>query len=584
MAPALSSNSFLLNIPASQSRKTVKKQRLTAFAKKAGAGPFSGFQFGKSADDPSSREGQEDISGNSSPFKFNFGKLPDVKSFVPAVNSPASGLSLIRRKDPGTVFVAGATGQAGVRIAQSLLREGFKVRAGVPDLGAAQELALLAAKYKIISNDESRRLNAVASNFNDAEAIAKAIGNASKVVVTIGPGENGPTADVTFSDALQVIQAAQLANVGHVAIIYNGSSFTASTYNVLDGITSFFGNMFARSAPLTIPEFLQKLVETDLRYTLIKTNLTEDYLPESSYNIVVSAEGSAGATDYKVSKSKIASLVAGIFSNTAVAENKVVKVFTDPAAPSKPAEELFTIIPEDGRRKAYAEALAKARKEEEATRATEKSRLAAEAAKMRKEELKKLAKQEAEAASFAEQAQEKAAAAGVSVESLLSKAQGISSGLSWENLSSQLKSAVQQPAEAAKMRKEELKKLAKQEAEAASFAEQAQEKAAASGVSVESLLSKAQGISSGLSWENLSSQLKSAVQQPGEDSKVQVATVRGQGRARNLPAQKAVVKKSASLKSREVPKPKAKQPESKTEVRKVFGGLFQQETIYVDDD
>ena len=72
-----------------------------------------------------------------------------MKSFVPAVNSPASGLSLIRRKDPGTVFVAGATGQAGVRIAQSLLREGFKVRAGVPDLGAAQELALLAAKYKV---------------------------------------------------------------------------------------------------------------------------------------------------------------------------------------------------------------------------------------------------------------------------------------------------------------------------------------------------------------------------------------------------------------------------------------------------
>lgn len=149
MAPALSSNSFFLNVPTTQSRITLKKQRLVVFAKKAGAGPFSGFQFGKSADDSSSGEGQEEISGNSSPFKFNFGKLPDVKSFVPAVSSPASGLSFGRRKDPGTVFVAGATGQAGVRIAQSLLREGFKVRAGVPELGAAQELALLAAKYKV---------------------------------------------------------------------------------------------------------------------------------------------------------------------------------------------------------------------------------------------------------------------------------------------------------------------------------------------------------------------------------------------------------------------------------------------------
>lgn len=144
MAPALSSNSFVLNFRTPRSRPTVKKQRLTVFAKKAG--PFSGFQFGKSVDDSSSGEGN---SGNSSPFKFSFGpKFPDVKTLVPA-SKPASGLSFIRRKDPGTVFVAGATGQAGSRIAQSLLREGFKVRAGVPDLGAAQELALLAAKYKV---------------------------------------------------------------------------------------------------------------------------------------------------------------------------------------------------------------------------------------------------------------------------------------------------------------------------------------------------------------------------------------------------------------------------------------------------
>lgn len=47
------------------------------------------------------------------------------------------------------MFVAGASGQAGVRIAQKLLREGFSVRAGVPELGAAQELAQLAAKYKV---------------------------------------------------------------------------------------------------------------------------------------------------------------------------------------------------------------------------------------------------------------------------------------------------------------------------------------------------------------------------------------------------------------------------------------------------
>ncbi|OVA09473.1 hypothetical protein BVC80_7763g6 [Macleaya cordata] len=135
---------------------------------------------------------------------------------------PSSGFSFgnSRRKDPRTVFVAGATGQAGIRIAQMLLRKGFTVRAAVPDLG---------------------------SSFDDAESIAKAIGNASKVVVTVGPAENGPTSEVTLEDPLQVLQASQLAGVDHVAIIYDGTSGASKTMsNVLYGISSFFNNLFTR--------------------------------------------------------------------------------------------------------------------------------------------------------------------------------------------------------------------------------------------------------------------------------------------------------------------------------------------------
>lgn len=120
------------------------------------------------------------------------------------------------------------------------------------------------------------------------------------MVVTIGPAENGPTTEVTTLDALQIIQGAQLAGVGHVAIIYDGNNIATSTNNVLDGISSFFNNIFSRSPPLTIKEFLEKVVETDVSYTLIKTSLTEDFSPESSYNLVMSVEGSTGANDYKV--------------------------------------------------------------------------------------------------------------------------------------------------------------------------------------------------------------------------------------------------------------------------------------------
>ncbi|GLT55367.1 hypothetical protein SLA2020_284970 [Shorea laevis] len=381
-------------------------------------------------------------------------------------------------------------------------------------------LLTIASTPQIISNEDSKRLNAVESTFQGAESIAKAIGNASKVVVTIGPAENGPTSEVSTSDALQVIKAAQLAGVGHVAIIYDGNAAGASTYNVLDGISTFFNNIFSRSQPLSVPEFLQKVVETDVSYTFIKTNLTEDFSPESSYNVVVSAERIAGANDFKVAKSKIASLVADVFSNTAVAENKVVEVFTDPSAPARRVDELFSAIPEDGRRKAYAESRAKAKAEEEATIAAEKAREAAEATKKLEEEVKKLSVQEARAASLAEEAQEKAEVAGASVETLLNKAKDFGSGLSWEKLSSQVTTAVQNSA---------------------------------------------------------------------EKSKVQIATVRGQAKARSLQPTKAVVNKQPSfklpsLKPKEEPKPKGKQTEGKTEVRKVFGGLFSQETIYVDDD
>ncbi|KAJ6750680.1 hypothetical protein OIU85_001240 [Salix viminalis] len=454
MAPTLTSISFLPSTTP-HSRLSPKNTRLTVFAKQAG--PFSPFQFGKPKDDASSSEGSQ----NDAWFWAVIWEL--------------------RRKDPGTVFVAGATGQAGIRIAQTLLREGFSVRAGVPQIGAAQELARVAALYKIISNEELKRLNAVESTFQDAESIAKAIGNASKVVVTIGPTENGPTSEVSTLDALQVIEAAQLAGVGHVAIIYDGNIASSSTYNVLDGFKSFFNNLFSQPQ-LSVPEFLQKVVETDVRYTLIKTSLTEDFSPESSYNLVVSAERSTDTDDYKVAKSQIALVVANVFSDTSAAENKVVEVFTSPSAPSRPVNELFSAIPEDGRRKVYAEAFAKAKAEEEARIAVEK---ASEAAKNLEEEAKKLSEQEAKAASLAEDAQEKAEAAGASVESFMSKAKEIGSGLSWEKLSSQISTT---------------------------------------------------------------------------DPKLR------------------------PVKPKEEPKPKAKETESKTEVRKMFGGLFQQETIYIDDD
>ncbi|XP_047164265.1 protein PLASTID TRANSCRIPTIONALLY ACTIVE 16, chloroplastic [Vigna umbellata] len=517
MTPTLTSNSSLLTTTP-HSRFTLRNPRLRVFAKKSGS--FPSFGLGKPKDDSSSPD-DKDTSSNSNPFRLDFGKIPDVTSLIPVpANNSSPGFSFgnPRRKDPSTVFVAGATGQAGIRIAQTLLREGFSVRAGVSELGSAQELARLAAQYKIISNEQAKRLNAVQSSFDNADSIAKAIGNASKVVVTISSAENGPTAEVSASDALQVVQAAQLAGVGHVAVIYDENGVGASTYNVLDGLSSFFNNLFSRSQPLTIQEFLQKVIETDVKYTFIKTSLTDDFAPESSYNVVVLGEGNTSANDYKVAKSKIASLVADVFANTEVAENKVVKVYSDPNAPLKRVDELFSPIPEDGRRKAYAEMQKKAKAEEAARVAAEKASEAAESAKKLEQEVKKLSQQEALAANLAQEAQEKAEAAGASVENLLNKAKDFGAGFSWEKLSSQITTSIQNPDE-------------------------------------------------------------------DEKPKVQLATVRGQAKARNLAPNKAVVKQTPPRRAASKPKEeKPKKEETTKEVRNVFGGLFKQETIYVDDD
>ncbi|RWW11860.1 hypothetical protein GW17_00024502 [Ensete ventricosum] len=174
---------------------------------------------------------------------------------------------------------------------------------------------------------------------------------------------------------------------------------------------------------------------------------------------------------------------------------------------------VLSAIPEDGRRKAYAEAVAKAKAEEEA--AEEKAREAEEAAKKLEEEVKKLSEKKARATSLSKEAQQRVAEAGSSLDNLFIKAKGLSNDLSWDKLSSQLTAAVSQI--------------------------------------------------------NNNNDDDEAMEE--KKARTQIATVRGQAKARNLPSKKAVVKKPPQ-------KPKPKQPE----VKNIFGGLFKQETIYIDDD
>ena len=142
---------------------------------------------------------------------------------------------------------------------------------------------------QIIAAADAKRLNAVEFNSEDIESTAKAIGNASKAVVSIGPTEDGPSSKVTTTDALNVIEAARLANVNHVVVVYESDGESS---NILDGISSFFGNLF-RKSEISLAELIDRIVEMGLSYKILKASSIDDFISEKDYNLVLKAEESA---------------------------------------------------------------------------------------------------------------------------------------------------------------------------------------------------------------------------------------------------------------------------------------------------
>mgnify|MGYP002775850066 FL=1 len=119
-------------------------------------------------------------------------------------------------------------------------------------------------------------MNAVEFDYKNVESIAKAIGAAAQVVVTIGPTEDGPKSNVSFEDASNVIDAAKLANITNLVVIYEPTGATVGSGDVsLAGIASFFTGLFNKPVAVSLSEILEKIVDSELSYTLVKTALTE---------------------------------------------------------------------------------------------------------------------------------------------------------------------------------------------------------------------------------------------------------------------------------------------------------------------
>lgn len=149
--------------------------------------------------------------------------------------------------------------------------------------------------WQVISRDEAKRLNAVEFDFKNVSSIAKALGNAGKVVVTVGPTEDGPLGKVTRDDALRVLEAATLSNAGHFVLVTEPGTGVSADDGPLAGLAALFGNLFSKGAEISESGLVDKLLETNLPYTFIKaasTDGVDDYCPEGG-NLVVEAEGAA---------------------------------------------------------------------------------------------------------------------------------------------------------------------------------------------------------------------------------------------------------------------------------------------------
>ncbi|CAI5986117.1 unnamed protein product [Closterium sp. NIES-65] len=357
------------------------------------------------------------------------------------VKLPFAALIRGRPADRKTVFVAGATGLTGARVVVELLSAGLSVRAGVEDLSDAQQLAELAAKYKVITGEEAKRLNFVEYSASDSEFTAKSIANAGTVVVTLGAGENGPSGNLEVDEALSLARAAILANAPAFVLV---SDFAAAPAGVavksksggggsggglIAAILNFFRSLAGKKGDTaSYSSVLTELVEADaLDYTVLRVGKFEADSSAYRTNLVVGEEGSIAAGS--LARVQVAQVIAAIAANPGLAANKVVDLVADAGAEAGDIAELLAEVPEDSRRavkKEAAERAAAAEQEKqlrllasaEAEAAAEEARRAAESAAALEAQAKALAAEEARAAAAAAKAAARAQAASSAVSSI----------------------------------------------------------------------------------------------------------------------------------------------------------------------
>ncbi|GJP42418.1 hypothetical protein CLOM_g1983 [Closterium sp. NIES-68] len=315
--------------------------------------------------------------------------------------------------DAKTVFVAGgAAGPTASRVVAELLAAGFKVRAGAEDADKGAMKQLLAQLKPLVSAGDAKRLTLVQYSARDPDFTAQAMAGAGTVVVTLGRAENGAGSAgvVSPQDALDLLRAAEAARASQFVLLTDfaqGSGARDGT--VVSAMLAFLGSIGRRG--VSYAGLATALAESEVSYSIVRTGFC-DGVPDSLMarsNLVVAAEGSINSG--KISRAQVAQLVAALLSDPKMARDKALDVVASEAAQPTPLADMLSLVPPDPRR--ANRLLAAEQEEQEAAAAVAREAAGREAAEraVQAEALARAAEEKAAAEAMAAKAAREAAEA-----------------------------------------------------------------------------------------------------------------------------------------------------------------------------
>jgi len=217
------------------------------------------------------------------------------------------------------------------------------VRAGARDAAAAKANVAVAAQVGLIDQAALSRLQFVEFDLEDGDTLAAAIGNAGKVVCTVGASEGGLDASapkrIDGDGTVALIEAAAAAGVGQFVLV---SSIGTGKFGLPAGVLNLFWGvlLFKRQAE-------EALERSGMSYTIIRPGGMERPTDthKRTHGLVLKPRDSVFGG--QVSRLQVAELVAACATSPALAENKCLEVVAERGVVVSDLEDLLRGIPSE---------------------------------------------------------------------------------------------------------------------------------------------------------------------------------------------------------------------------------------------